>query len=230
MFQTHMPRNDEGNFELVLSGTQLGTGVGLLAILCGLFFAIGFSVRGNGAPAAGKIAMQTVQGEGATVVLRPGQLALCPPGEKAAQKPEAVPAPAPQTQAPAPVAAPPAPAATPAPAQKAAPAPVVPPAQPVKPEAAKPAAPPVKAPPAAPGEPQIIEPARGQVFLQVAAGERKAAVRLAGELAKKGFTAYLTPVPGDRLLRVLVEPAAGDVAGAQAALKKAGYQSLVRKY
>ena len=47
-----MPKNDTGEFELVLGNRQLLSGFAVVAILFGVFFAMGYIVGRNSTPAS----------------------------------------------------------------------------------------------------------------------------------------------------------------------------------
>src|SRR5438445_6054043 len=112
-----MPKNDTGEFELVLGNRQLLSGFAVVAILFGVFFAMGYIVGRNSTPSA-RLSAEA----------QAGQPPAAPPEPARTQNPPAA-APAPDSSA-----ANPAQAQAPA---EAAPPPATQPARP--PEAAKPA-------------------------------------------------------------------------------------------
>ncbi|MBI4873794.1 MAG: SPOR domain-containing protein [Acidobacteria bacterium] len=205
-----MPRNEEGEFELVLGNRQVLSVFFVVVILMGVCFAAGYIFGRNSAAGSPDAARAKKGAESAIVIdptmpegkgdLRsspaPGQVEVRTPGaaalpEKAAEKPEK-PAPAP-------------------------PPPVV-------------AA--VKPPPAAPAPAGLIEPATGQTYLQVAAVRRPDAGTLVSELKKKDFAASVAAGPNETLFRVLVGPLAdsADVNKNRARLKELGFDPIVKRF
>lgn len=207
-----MPRNEEGEFELVVGNRQLLTIVFILMLLFGTVFSMGYFVGRNSAPesaSGGGAANPPPAQPGATrepppVVpnLEPGQASVAP----TASKPETGPAKPLET-----------PKTTPAPAK------------PVEsPAAALPPAP----VPIAGEEAPATQPAAGQTFLQVAAVRRPEAELMVDVLKRRGFPARIAPVPDKPEFRVLVGPLqdAATLAKTQADLALAGFRSIVRKY
>src|SRR5437588_12814025 len=54
-----MPKNETGEFELVLGNRQLLSGFAVVAILFGVFFAMGYIVGRNSSPSARLLAAET---------------------------------------------------------------------------------------------------------------------------------------------------------------------------
>jgi hypothetical protein len=227
-----MPRNEEGEFELVLGNKQLLSVFFIVIILMSVCFAMGYIIGRNSAPGGAEIVARNRKEAPALVVdpnapaggaasqpggssgLAPGQVSV---GNDAASAPAQTPA------AQAPVAT--TPTGKPAPAveeHKAAPV-----------EARKPE-PPAPAPePARAAAGRIVEPTPGQTFLQVLAVARPDAELTVETLAKKGFHAVIAPGPNEKLFRVLVGPlkTQADVAKTRTGLEAVGFKSsYVRKY
>lgn len=80
--------------------------------------------------------------------------------------------------------------------------------------------------------PRLIEPKLGQVFLQVSAVARPEAELLVEVLSRKGFRAVMAPGPSDKVIRVLVGPAASDseLAKLRTSLEESGFKAMVRRY
>ncbi|MGE5570683.1 MAG: SPOR domain-containing protein [Rhodospirillales bacterium] len=205
-----MPKNEEGEFELVVGNRQLLTIVFIMMVLFGVVFTMGYLVGRTASPTEGPPAMAAVKGQ---------------PADTAAQRPgPSQPLPAPESTA-APEAPPEGETKTPVgtvPVGGAAAGVTEPPApQPVQ-AAQKPAGP--------------LPPAPGQTFLQVGAVKRPEAEVIVDVLKKRGFSAQVAPVvagqPDDALWRVLVGPVpdAATLAKTRADLQNAGFPVIVRKY
>jgi cell division septation protein DedD len=209
-----MPKNEDGEFELILGNRQLLSVFFIVVVLLGVFFTMGYIVGRNSSPAA-PIEVARKADPKATGADRPS----------AASGPVTpVPAPqaAPESTSPAvsTPAAPP-PQETPAPAPVQAPAP--------KKE--------TKAPPPKPepASPTPDTPTPGATYLQVAAVAKAEAELFVDVLAKKGFHALYTVAPIPNTYRVLVGPFqdAAAVSQARADLNKAGmkgFDAIVRRF
>ena len=201
-----MPKNDEGEFELVLGNKQLLSVFFIVVVLLGVFFTMGYIVGRN------------TGGDGVEVAQAPGQPLVVDSGtSRPPQTATAAPPPAPKPANPKPAAAPPKPTPTP-PKQTPPPRP-----KPTPPPAPKPA------PPSPAG---VAMPSSGQVFLQVAATSSPEGQVLRDVLRKRGFAAQLAPVPGQDLVRVLVGPLSGtqDISQNRTKLQEAGFKPFTRKY
>jgi len=206
-----MPKNEEGEFELVVGNRQLLTIVFIMMVLFGVVFTMGYLVGRTASPGEGPPAMAAVRGQPADAAAqRPGPSQPLPAPESTAA-PELPP----QGEAKAPVETVPVGGAPPAGVTE-------PPApQPVE-TAQKPAGP--------------LPPAPGQTFLQVGAVKRPEAEVIVDVLKKRGFSARVAPVvvgqPEDALWRVLVGPLpdAATLAKTRADLQNAGFPVIVRKY
>ncbi len=186
-----MPKNEDGEFELVLGNKQLLSMFFVVVVLLGVFFVMGYIVGRNSTP--------LISAEPAH---KPESRAVADSTPAQTPIPEAAPAPAPEKSAktPAPAPAPAAPAeaapprAEPAPKREAKPAETTEPAKDVK------------ARPAAPGN----QPAPGATFLQLSATDKADADKMVDVLRKNGFQALDSEVPEKPgLFRVLVGPIVG---------------------
>jgi len=215
-----MPRNDEGEFELVLGNKQLLSVFFIVIILMGVCFAMGYIIGRNTIPAGSDVIARNRKEAPAIVVdpnaaspaehsqpssLAPGQVSVGGVPEPVAQPAPAPAKPAPATGEPA----------KPAPVEARTPSKAEPP------------------PPPAGGPGRVVEPAAGQIFLQVLAVARPDAELTVETLAKKGFRAVVAPGPNEKLFRVLVGPLKDqpDIAQTRTALEDVGFRSpIVRKY
>jgi cell division septation protein DedD len=221
-----LPRNDEGEFELVLGNRQLLGVFVIVVILLGVFFSMGYVVGRNSSAAAVDVARAEKP--------KPDHDADSSDDSSGGQPPEATGAPqadsatsaVPESTKPAQTQPP-----TPLPVQ-APPKPepirgkeVKPKPSPAPPQAAHQAAPPVHA--AAAGE-----PAGGQ-YWQVVATARPDAEIIAEALGKKGFHVVIAPAPKDGIFRVLIGPLpdASSQAQTRTGLESAGFKNpMLRKY
>lgn len=228
-----MPRNEEGEYELVLGTPQLLSVIFILIVLLGVVFSAGYFLG------------RTAAGEAAPGLGEPGKQAGAPgdaPEQPAGTVARATASPPPQEAA-APLAPGEAKVATRAgtgealpstpPAASSTPTPAAPAAQ--QPSAAPSPAPPTAQEAAATGaeSPAITEPEPGQTFVQVAAVRRNEAEFLADMLRRKGFPARIAPGPTETLFRVLVGPLKDqeEVARMRKRLEEAGFRSAyVRRY
>jgi hypothetical protein len=214
-----LPKNDEGEFELVLGNRQLISVFVIVVALLGVFFSMGYIVGRNSSPAgvaaeAAKSNSDTHPAESggadSSKTADPGQ----PPATSAPPE-DSAPATAPSiTQPEKPVAHPA--AKKPAPVE----------------EARSKPSPEREAAPAAERAPLAGQPAGGQ-YWQVVATSRPDAEIIAEALARKGFHAVLAPAPKDGVFRVLVGPLADAPAQAQTRtnLEAAGFKNpIMRKY
>lgn len=226
--RSEMPRNDEGEFELVLGNKQLLSVFFIVVVLLGVFFTMGYIVGRNSAP---------VGVETATRRDKPIDLGSPSPTGSAVQPSPVKPAeggtPLSPGQVEVTVTQPPQPVETRPVAETPRPPAEVPkpkPAEPVKAAEARPPRPePVNASPAAP---RVTEPSTG-TYLQVSAVRRPEAEALAEILLKKGFRAVLTPSPRDGIFRVLVGPLrdAAEISKTKTDLEGAGMKSpFVQKF
>jgi cell division septation protein DedD len=206
-----MPKNEDGEFELILGNRQLLSVFFIVVVLLGVFFTMGYIVGRNSSPAVSADAGHKTEAK-PIVVERPTSSA----------GPESPAAPSAPPESSSPAASTP---AAPPPQEKPAPAPA--PAKKKEPEraAAKPE----------PASPTPDTPTPGAIYLQVAAVAKAEAELFVDVLAKKGFHALYTTAPIPNTYRVLVGPFqdAAAVSQARADLNKAGFKgfdALVRKF
>ena len=205
-----MPRNDDGEFELVLGNRQLISVFLIIVILLGVFFSMGYIVGRNSTPAVTTEARNA--GASKPIVVERPQTAdaassSAPPSAETAKQEEEKPPSSPQ------------PTST----------------HPAEPAAAKPANPSaIKE--AKSGESVVravpTEPGPGQ-YWQVVATSRPDAEIVTEALAKKGFKAMLAPGPKEGLYRVLVGPSSdtANLADTRTKLEAAGFKNpMMRKY
>lgn len=220
-----MPKNEDGEFELVVGNKQLLSIVFVMMVLFGIVFSMGYFVGRNSTPegAPGTAAGQARPGV-AQPAAEPGQPAPAPQQQTAAAETPLEPGEA--KVAPA--------GTTPVAAPQTEPVQTAPEAAAEAKPAAEPPPKPVENPKPAPAD----VPAPGQTFLQVMAVKRSEAELIVEALKKKGFPALVAPVvpgqPEDALWRVLVGPFkdASALAKARADLQAAGFRRdlIVRKY
>jgi cytoskeletal protein RodZ len=217
-----LPKNDEGEFELILGNRQLISVFLIVVVMLGVFFSMGYVVGRNSSPAA---ATPEARADKTTADTHPPD-STSPDGSSSAEP----------TQPPA---------NTSSNASGDQPPAETPPSitQPEKPAAAAAApkpAPAAKEPkpkpsPASPGPEHAAiasQVAAGQ-YWQVVATARPDAEIIAEALAKKGFHAVLAPAPKDGVFRVLVGPLADAPTQAQTRtnLESAGFKNpIMRKY
>lgn len=218
-----MPKNDEGEFELVLGNRQLISVFVIVVALLGVFFSFGYIVGRNSSPTAAAAETSKSNGDAhpaespSTDGSSSAQPSDAPPLATGAGPDDSARAQAPPsvTQPERPVAEPPAAKSAPATARESRPKP--------SPEGD-----------ATPGSQRAGagQPAGGQ-YWQVVATTRPDAEIIAEALARKGFRAVLAPAPKDGVFRVLVGPLGDASAQAQTRtnLESAGFKNpILRKY
>jgi len=225
-----MPRNEEGEFELVVGNRQLLTIVFILMVLFGIVFSMGYFVGRNSVsetastsgPARSPTAESASPAQPGSPPALPDATRETPPVDPGLERGQAKVA----ATSSKPLSAPEAEQAKPPETPQAAP----PVAQ--KPKQSTPPAPPPAPEPAAGEESPAAQPAPGQTFLQVAAVRRPEAELMVDVLKRRGFSARVAPVPDKPEFRVLVGPLQDSAALAktQADLQLAGFRSIVRKY
>ena len=212
-----MPRNEDGEFELVLGNRQLVSVFLIIVILLGVFFSMGYIVGRNSGP--------SVTAENRTSPNKPIVVERPPAAEPSSSTP-AAPA-----------------AETPAPEEREKPSPLPPagthpaiaapsPNAESKADRSASAARAKQEKPAEPAPPVAGEPGPGE-YWQVVATSRPDAEIISEALARKGFKAMLAPAPREGLFRVLVGPFKDSASMAQTRtdLEAAGFKNpLVRKY
>ena len=198
-----MPRNEEGEFELMLGNKQLLSLFFLVVVLFAVFFSLGYMVGKSVAPASTQAA-QPPAAAPAGESSQPAQPSpLGEPGKPPAEAGSGEPAPVTETK--------PAQAQTvSAPAQEKTPEPAEPPHQ---------------------AEDSAAVVAR-QIHLQVAAVRVKEdAEALAESLRKKGYKALMNEQTRDGWFRVVLGPYSTERAAQEmkAELEKDGYKSILKK-
>ncbi len=224
-----MPRNEDGEFELILGNKQLLSVFFIVVTLLAVFFAMGFIMGRSVNPVAEARKVDNGPSEKPIVVdaAKPS-----PSGNMAANtRPVEIKAPAMEVEVkkPEPVKAEP---VKPEPKTKAQEPPKKDPdAEPKKKaEAKKDPKPEPKKPEAAKPEPEP-KPAGGGGYLQVAAVGKAEAELVSEVLGKKGYKSTIVAIPGKELFRVLVGPVRGGAEQAKTmeGLRAAGFKPFPRK-
>ncbi len=208
-----MPKNEDGEFELILGNRQLLSVFFIVVVLLGVFFAMGYILGHNSGPMTSEASAK--KPEKPLVVESPTK------EQPAAAQPAAqeAPPPAPEKSA----SAPPEKAAAPAkkePEKK----------EPIK-EAAKATPPPKQELPkykpldSAPATQAAAAPPAGSSYLQLVATKKDEAEVIVDVLRKKGFKAMASQIPDKKeMYRVLVGPVADNTINkTKADLKSAGF-------
>ena len=181
-----MPRNEEGEFELVLGNRQLLSVFFIVVVLLGVFFVMGYILGKNSSPAPGtevaSVRKMDVPNTNPIIIDKSASKSSAA-GDPVVEKPV-------QKSAP-----PPEPKAEPKPEPK-----VEPKAEPKKPEPKK------EAPAPSSSETKTGTPPKGSLFLQVAAVGRAEADVVAKVLRGKGYAIWIAPTEKDNIYRVLVGP------------------------
>lgn len=203
-----MPRNEDGEFELVFGNRQLLSIFFIVVFLLGIFFVMGYIVGRNSTP-------------GPTIATN--KPAAADTSETAASQ---QPSPSPGTAA----------ASTPPDSQPSA-IPAAAPPEPAASQATKASRPPSKTRAESKADSGAVEtasmpPAAGEEFLQVVAVAHPDAEVIIDTLRKRGFRARIAPGPSDKIFRVLVGPVedAADMGKLRSQLEAAGFKPIVRKY
>jgi cell division septation protein DedD len=207
-----MPRNEEGEFELVLGNRQLLSVFFIVVVLLGVFFTMGYILGRNAAPLAPAVTQ--------TASPKPLEVSAVPKDTTASPAPVQPPV---EVKSPAAEPAKPSPAGEPIRTEAQKPEP--PKATPPQPAAQAPAA-----PASIPGL-QTGKPPVGAMFLQVAAVKRPEAELVGEVLTKKGFPAWVAPTETEGIYRVMVGPLkdTAEISKAKAGLQESGFQPFLRK-
>jgi cell division protein FtsN len=204
-----MPKNETGEFELVLGNRQLLSGFAIVAILFGIFFALGYVIGRNSAPSARAAAADT-QAPGVSQpestrapVATPPAASSAPPTDTSAAAPSQ-----PATQRPA--------EATPQPT--------------TQPARDTPAPPPQQKPAETDAVKVVADPQPG-TYLQVISINRRDAEVIAKALVGKGFSTLITPSPLEGNFRVIVGPYkdSSSLGTAKGELEKSGFHPIPLK-
>jgi outer membrane biosynthesis protein TonB len=201
-----MPKNEDGEFEIVLGNKLILSVFFLVIILLSVFFVMGYILGQNsGKP---EIAKHVDGGapSASTQSPMPGAKSPTPTVVDSVTKPDEPPA-----------------RSTPAPMAKTV----------EIPERPKPKETPKPIEVQAVSQQSVIQPVAGEFYVQVLALAKPEAEVLAEVLAKKGFKAFVSPGPNDRIFRVLVGPQkdAADSARVRGDVVQAGFsQAFVKKW
>ena len=202
-----MPRNDEGEFELVLGNRQLLSGFFIVVVLFGVFFTMGYIVGRHSSPTPLSTA---AAGGQETAAARTPSSTGPPPGQAEVVIGDRTKGETPSHEKPA---------TSTQPATAAAEAP--------RPAAARPVAAAEAPRPAASG---VSEPVAGH-YLQVAAPRRTAAGGVVESLRNKGIAAVLAPGPNEDTVRVLVGPLdSAGIGKMRMDLESAGFKPFAKNY
>jgi cell division septation protein DedD len=206
-----MPKTETGEFELVLGNRQLLSGFAVVAILFGVFFAMGYIVGRNSSPSARTSVPDSPSPVNAAGQPDPGR-APAPTSSAAAEAP---PAPAPPAEA--------KPEDKPPVAEE----PKEQPAAQARPDPPKPAPKTADAPPAV----QSSESLQAGTYLQVMAIKKVDADVIAKALQSKGFPTLMTPSSLEGIFRVLVGPYKDttSLGKAKSDLENSGFHPIVQK-
>jgi cell division septation protein DedD len=217
-----LPKNDEGEFELILGNRQLISVFVIVVALLGVFFSMGYIVGRNSSAAGAEVARADKSNDKSSGDTHAADSAPDSPSSAEPSDGSSPSATAPDDSPPSST-QPEKPPAAPAPAQRA----------PASAQAAKPK--PFPAREATPTPERV--PLTGQVpvgqYWQVVATSRPDAEIISEALGKKGFHAVLAPAPKDGVFRVLVGPLGDASAQAQTRtnLEAAGFKNpIMRKY
>jgi outer membrane biosynthesis protein TonB len=213
-----LPKNDEGEFELILGNRQLISVFLIVVVLLGVFFSMGYIVGRNSSPAGG-----AAEAAKASETHLPESASTDSPTPAEPSDASAQPLTSPADDTPPSTTQPEKPVEPP---RIAKPAPAPP-----KETKPKPFSPPDVAP--APERAPVAGQIGGGQYWQVVATTRPDAEIIAEALAKKGFHAVLAPAPKDGVFRVLVGPLADAPMQAQTRtnLESAGFKNpIMRKY
>jgi hypothetical protein len=214
-----MPRNDDGEYELVLGNRQLLSGFFFVVVLFGIFFTMGYFVGRHssaGTVNAGQPAAQQPPAETASVpasttagssVPEPGKAQVMPvDGDAKASEPAVA---APVTTKPVETR----------------------PVESAETKSVPAAKPPVLPPPPKAAAGSTVTPSPGDIYLQVSAPAPAAAGSVVETLKRKGINAVLAPGPDSTTVRVLVGPLVpADIPDTRTQLENAGFKPFVRKY
>lgn len=224
-----MPRNEDGEMELVLGNRQLLSVLFVLVVLLGVFFTMGYIVGRNN-PSEEKLRVAAIKQANSGTKLPP--TTVDPPSGSTAPKPNPteVKPPVEVAKVDPPVVEPPKPE-PPKPEAKKKEEPKKKEEAKKKEEPKKQPEPPKTAPVSAGGI--FIETPTSGMYLQVSATDRPGATGMAEAYRKQGLNAYITPSSSATLFRVIIGPLPNNdaVADVKTKLKKLGVEgSILRKY
>jgi cell division septation protein DedD len=212
-----MPRNEEGEFELVLGNRQLLSVFFIVVVLLGVFFVMGYILGKNSSPVGGT----DVASVGKPPEPAPGSSPIII--DKSNSKSSATESPRPEP-AKAPPPKPEQPKPEPAKAEPARTEPAKP-----QPKRAEPTPPPTRT--ASGGDAKVGVPPTGSLFLQVAAVGRAEADVVARVLKGKGYDLWIAPTDKENVHRVLVGPLQkSDLGKTRGELEGLGFKPFPRTY
>jgi cell division septation protein DedD len=223
-----LPKNDDGEFELILGNRQLISVFLIVVILLGVFFSMGYIV-GRNSNAAEVARNDKPEGQTADASASDNNSSdSAPPSDEPAAPSATTGAPSANESA---AAQPPPEVTKPELRKPEQPASAPPKLAPAPTKASKPKPAPV---PERTAERAAVtgQPAGGQ-YWQVVATSRPDAEIIAEALGKKGFHAVLSPAPKEGIFRVLVGPLAdaSTLAQTRTGLEAAGFKNpIMRKY
>ena len=203
-----MPKNDEGEFELVLGNRQLLSGFFIVVCLFGLFFTMGYIVGRHSFPAPASTAPAVSQEQASPATVAPTGPRTGPaPGQAEVVVEQPKPS---QPESPEPVTG----------TRPATAPPVTPTPQPAETRRTETSA----------LSSDVPEPPPG-TYLQVAAPKRTAAAGVVESLKNKSITAVLAPGPNEETVRVLVGPLdSASLGKMKMDLESAGFKPFSKKY
>lgn len=219
-----MPRNEDGEMELVLGNKQLLSVLFILVVLLGVFFTMGYIVGRNN-PSDEKVRMAAARQQLASAAGKLPPVTVDPGSGDVSPRPSPVAVESPATSGPVTV----------NPTKKEEPKKEETKKESAKKEPEKPKEPaPAPVPPVAAGGAGLFQanPAPGQ-YLQVAAIDRPGAGGMAEAYRKQGFPAFITPSSSPTLFRVIIGPLkdGAAVTDAKMHLKKIGVEgAILRKF
>lgn len=183
-----MPRNEEGEFELVLGNRQLLSVFFIVVVLLGVFFVMGYILGKNSSPAPGTEVASVHKSADAAPPASPIIIDKTSPKSSAAGEPA-------ETKT---VEKPDEKAVLEKPVEK--------PVEKKEEPAPKKAEPKKETPAPSAAETKTGNPPKGSLFLQVAAVGRAEADVVAKVLRGKGYAIWIAPTEKDNIYRVLVGP------------------------
>lgn len=200
-----MPRNEEGEFELVLGNRQLLSVFFIVVVLLGVFFVMGYILGKNSSPATPEVASARKATDTSPapspIIIDKSAGKSSAAGEPVVEKPVPVEKEKPVAKAP----------------------------EPKKEEPKK--AEPKPAPVTSSSSTKSGEPPKGSLFLQVAAVGRAEADVVAKVLKGKGFDIWIAPTDKDSIFRVLVGPIQKSEQGkTRGELDALGFKPFPRSY
>jgi cell division septation protein DedD len=210
-----MPRNEEGEFELVLGNRQLLSVFFIVVVLLGVFFVMGYILGKNSSPIGGT----DLASVGKPPEPAPGSSPIII--DKSNSKSSATGTPKPESPKPEP--------AQPEPAKPEPKKTELAKAESLKTEPKRPEPAPTRT--ASGGDAKVGVPPTGSLFLQVAAVGRAEADVVARVLKGKGYDLWIAPTDKENVHRVLVGPLQkSDLGKTRGELEGLGFKPFPRTY